>query len=227
MFLYYTIPAMNIEDEILTIEEVARYLRVSERTVSDWAQKGEIPAGKLGTVWRFKKEDIEKWVSSRLSPQASPRPGPKVCLENILSPERISFLKQENKHNALRSLAGVLSSAPQVKNRQELILEILKRDELMSTAIGQGIAIPHVRLGSVTDLVAAVGICRTPILDFEALDNEPVRILIMLAASYNQHAYYLQSLSYFCVRLKNPALKEGLLGSGTAEEAYRLLIAET
>ena len=45
--------------EILTIEEVARYLRVSERTVYEWAQKGEIPAGKIGTVWRFKKDDIE------------------------------------------------------------------------------------------------------------------------------------------------------------------------
>ena len=47
-------------DEILTIEEVAKYLRVSDRTVYDWAQKGEIPAGKIGTVWRFKKSEIEK-----------------------------------------------------------------------------------------------------------------------------------------------------------------------
>ena len=43
-----------MDDDILTIEEVAKYLRVSERTVYDWAQKGEIPSGKIGTVWRFK-----------------------------------------------------------------------------------------------------------------------------------------------------------------------------
>ena len=48
-----------MEDDILTIEEVANYLRVSERTVYDWAQKGEIPSGKIGTVWRFKKSEIE------------------------------------------------------------------------------------------------------------------------------------------------------------------------
>ncbi len=48
-----------MEDDILTIEEVAKYLRVSERTVYDWAQKGEIPSGKIGTVWRFKKSEIE------------------------------------------------------------------------------------------------------------------------------------------------------------------------
>ena len=46
-------------DDILTIEEVAKYLRVSDRTVYDWAQKGEIPAGKIGTVWRFKKSEVE------------------------------------------------------------------------------------------------------------------------------------------------------------------------
>jgi DNA binding domain, excisionase family len=50
-----------MDDDILTIKEVARYLRVSERTVYDWAQKGEIPSGKIGTVWRFKKSDIERW----------------------------------------------------------------------------------------------------------------------------------------------------------------------
>ena len=54
-------------DDILTIEEVAKYLRVSERTVYDWAQKGEIPAGKIGTVWRFKKSEIENWVNEKLS----------------------------------------------------------------------------------------------------------------------------------------------------------------
>jgi PTS system nitrogen regulatory IIA component len=56
-----------MDDDILTIEEVAKYLRVSERTVYDWAQKGEIPAGKIGTVWRFKKSEIERWVNERLS----------------------------------------------------------------------------------------------------------------------------------------------------------------
>ena len=54
-----------------------------------------------------------------------------------------------------------------VKNNSELTAEILKREELMSTAIGRGIAIPHVRLSSVTDLVMAVGICKKTVEDFE------------------------------------------------------------
>jgi PTS system nitrogen regulatory IIA component len=213
-----------IEDDILTIEEVAKYLRVSERTVYDWAQKGEIPSGKIGTVWRFKKSEIEKWVNDRLSTgKLSPHASP-INLDSIISPDRIVFLNSSTKRDALLSLAENIAAAPQIKNKQELEQEILKRDELMSTAIGRGIAIPHVRLSSVTDLVISIGISHVDIIDFHALDDEPVRIMIMIAAAYNQHAYYLQVLSYFSGRLKNKELRDALLSSKTPLEAYGLFL---
>jgi PTS system nitrogen regulatory IIA component len=210
-------------DDILTLDEVAKYLRVSERTVYTWAQRGELPAGKIGTEWRFKKDEIEQWVNQRLAKDRVDAPVNTVRVESIISPTRIVFLDEDSKDAALRTLADNLATAPQVKNRQELIDEILKRDELMSTAIGQGIAIPHVRLPSVTDLVVSVGISRQPI-DFQSLDNKPVRLLLMIAAAYNQHAYYLQTLSFFSARLKNPALRTALMESQTADDAYQLLL---
>lgn len=214
-------------DDILTIEEVAKYLRVSERTVYDWAQKGEIPSGKIGTVWRFKKSEIEKWVNDRLTSSARPMTqSSAVQVKNILSPDRIVFLNHSTKHDALVALALNLSTAPQVKNGQELTTEILKREELMSTAIGRGIAIPHVRLASVTDLVMAVGISKTDIIDFNTIDDTPVRLLFMIAAAYNQHSYYLQTLSFFSSRLKNQELRDGLLAVETPMDAYNLLIKE-
>lgn len=214
-------------DDILTIEEVAKYLRVSERTVYDWAQKGEIPSGKIGTVWRFKKSEIEKWVNDRLTSSARPMTqSSAVQIKNILSPDRIVFLNHSTKHDALVALALNLSTAPQVKNGQELTTEILKREELMSTAIGRGIAIPHVRLASVTDLVMAVGISKTDIIDFNTIDDTPVRLLFMIAAAYNQHSYYLQTLSFFSSRLKNQELRDGLLAVETPMDAYNLLIKE-
>ncbi|AEF83130.1 PTS sugar transporter subunit IIA [Leadbettera azotonutricia] len=214
-----------IDDDILTIEEVAKYLRVSERTVYDWAQKGEIPSGKIGTVWRFKKSEIEKWVNDRLSANKLLPQSGSVHLETIISPDRVLFLNHSSKRDALMALADNIATAPQVKNHQELIQEILKRDELMSTAIGRGIAIPHVRLSSVTDLVVSVGISQTNIIDFQALDDEPVRILIMIAAAYNQHAYYLQTLSFFSARLKNRELRASLLAAKTSGEVYALLVS--
>jgi PTS system nitrogen regulatory IIA component len=217
--------AVMTDDDILTIEEVARYLRVSERTVYDWAQKGEIPSGKIGTVWRFKKTEIEKWVNDRLSGNINPHFNA-VRIATVLSPDRIVFLNFSTKQDALLALADNLSTAPQVKNQQELSREILKREELMSTAMGRGIAIPHVRLSSVTDLVVSVGISQTDIIDFQTLDDEPVRLIFMIAAAYNQHAYYLQTLSFFSARLKNQELRNALLGTKTPDEAYTLLIGE-
>jgi PTS system nitrogen regulatory IIA component len=214
------------EDAILTIEEVAKYLRVSERTVYDWAQKGEIPSGKIGTVWRFKKTEIEQWVNDRLSAGRFRGQPKTVQTEAILSPQRVLFLDCPSKRDALLLLAKNLATAPQVKNSQELTTEILKREELMSTAIGRGIAIPHIRLQSITDLVVSVGISRVDITDFNPLDDEPVRLVFMIAAAYNQHTAYLQTLSYFSARLKNPLLRHSLINAKTEDEAYKQL-AET
>jgi len=213
------------DDDILTLEEVAKYLRVSERTIYDCAQKGEIPAGKIRTAWRFKKSEIDKWVndkltSNKLNPQINP-----LNIQSILSLNRILFLDHTRKKDVLLALAENLADAPQVKNRQELSMEILKREELMSTAIGCGIAIPHVRLSSVTDLIVSVGISRTDIVDFNPLDDEPVRLVFMITAAQNQHTYYLQTLSWFSSRLKNKELRDSLLAAKTPQEVYDLLTA--
>ncbi|MDR2343782.1 MAG: PTS sugar transporter subunit IIA [Spirochaetaceae bacterium] len=212
-------------EDILTIEEVAKYLRVSERTVYDWAQKGEIPAGKIGTVWRFRKESIERWVSERLSAsKKAPQPRP-VNAEAVISPERIVFLDSKSKRDALLTLADNLCTAPQIRNHTELKEAILEREALISTAIGFGIAIPHVRLTSVNDIAVSVGLSRVPITDFLPLDDEPVRILIMIAAAYTQHTEYLRTLSFFSAHLKNNKLRNALTSVTSTAEAYRLLTA--
>jgi PTS system nitrogen regulatory IIA component len=212
-----------MDDDILTIDEVAKYLRVSERTVYDWAQRGDIPSGKIGTVWRFKKSEIEQWVNDRLAVEKMIPQFGSVQVESVVSPDRVLFLNYSAKRDVLLALADNLANAPQVKNRRELASEILKREELMSTAIGRGIAIPHVRLASVTDLVVSVGVSQTDIIDFQALDDEPVRLVFLLAAAYHQHAYYLQTLSFFSARLKNRELRNSILGAKTSQEVYSLL----
>ncbi len=213
-----------MQDDILTIEEVARYLRVSDRTVYDWAQKGEIPAGKIGTVWRFKKSEVENWVNARLSSDSGKQSESQIQVRNILSPERVVFINHSSKHDALVQLSEVLATAPQVKNAAELTAEILKREELMSTGIGRGIAIPHVRLPSVTDLVMAVGVCRKPIEDFQAIDDQPVSLLFMIAAAYNQHSYYLKTISHFSAIFKQNDLVSEMVGAKDEAELFDILL---
>jgi PTS system nitrogen regulatory IIA component len=224
--VYNTLIIFNREanvQEILTLEEVAKYLRVSDRTVYEWAQKGEIPAGKIGTVWRFRRCDIEQWVAERLPAGKLMEPTLPVHAETILSPERVLFLDTEDKREALTLLSNSLVSAPNIKNRQEVINELFKREDLLSTAIGRGVAIPHVRLYSVSDIVVSVGINKKGIRDFHPLDDEPVRLILMVASAYNQHARYLQALSYFSARLRNESVRNALLAASDAQTVYDIL----
>ena len=54
-----------MESDIITIKEVAEYLRIKEKTVYDLAAKGKIPGFKVGGAWRFRKGEIEKWIKEQ------------------------------------------------------------------------------------------------------------------------------------------------------------------
>jgi PTS system nitrogen regulatory IIA component len=217
---------MLIMHEIMTIEEVAAYLRVSERTVYDWAHKGELPGGKLGTTWRFKRMDVENWVNSRLSSSSSPIAAPGgVTSSAVLTAERIVLLDAADKKTVLTRLVDLLAETPFVRNRDDLLKGIMAREELMSTGIGFGIGVPHVRIDSVTDLVMAVAISKQPIVDYTSLDGDPVQIVCMLAARSDQHTKYIRTLSSISSRLKDSATRERIIGSDDPAYIHHQLIA--
>jgi PTS system nitrogen regulatory IIA component len=210
-------------NDILTLEEVAEYLRVSERTVYDWAQKGEIPAGKLGNTWRFKRNEIERWVDRKLSGGRPLKDSHTIDMTHLLAPERVLFLKSNSKNDVLLELIYSFSDSPQIKDINALKEAIFRREELMSTGIGQGIAIPHVRIPSARDLVIAVGISRKGIEDYASLDGLPVHIILMLAAAEDQHAYYLKALAALSTRLQEPGIKEMVLGADLPDRVYKIV----
>jgi len=57
---------MTRDDKIMTLEEVAEYLRVKPQTIYTWAQEKKIPAAKLGKEWRFKKSIIDQWFNEHI-----------------------------------------------------------------------------------------------------------------------------------------------------------------
>lgn len=210
--------------EIMTIEEVAAYIRVSERTVYDWAQKGELPGGKLGTTWRFKRDDIEKWVNGRLSQsQGKTSAATSATTSLVLTSERIVLLNHATKNEVLTKLVDLLAATPFVKNRDELLKGIMERETLMSTGIGFGIGVPHVRINSVTDLVMAVAVCKSPITDYTSLDEAPVQIVCMLAARSDQHTKYIRALSAISSRLKDQHVREQVIALADPTRIYKLL----
>jgi excisionase family DNA binding protein len=62
-------------DEILTIEEVAAYLKAGRRTVYRLAANGQIPAFKLGGTWRFRRTELDRWIAARIDTQGNSKPG--------------------------------------------------------------------------------------------------------------------------------------------------------
>lgn len=212
--------------EIMTIEEVAEYLRVSERTVYDWAQKGQLPGGKLGTTWRFKRSEIEGWVNRQLGSSVSSPASSSFALSKILSADRVVFLDDPFKESVLKKLCGTLSTSSLIHNRHELEASIFRREELMSTGIGFGVGVPHVRLGSVDDLVLALGVARQPIGDYSSLDALPVQIVCMVAAGSSQHTQYIRALSAISSRLKDESVRSKLIAAADVNEAYRIFTGE-
>lgn len=211
-----------MEDSILTIEEVSKYIKISERTIYDWAQKGDIPAGKLGNVWRFSKNDIDQWVDDKLKSN-KPKEIGLSSLNQILAPERVLITNFSTKRDILTSLINNISDAPQIKDREKLGKAIWERENLMSTGIGLGIGIPHIRISSVRDIVVSVAVNKTDIIDYQTLDDKAVRIVFMVAAAQNQHAEYLKLLSSISTLLKDELFKNKLLTEEDPMKIFTLL----
>jgi PTS system nitrogen regulatory IIA component len=149
-----------------------------------------------------------------------------VELSAVLDASRVLILESSTKNDTLEALIDCLSTASEIKNPKELYDAIFYREQLMSTGIGMGIGVPHVRLNSVEKPVMCVGICRKPIMDYESLDGQPVRLIFMIAAGKEQHAQYLRLLSSLSSKLKNVQLYDALVNAPNGEEFYRILVQE-
>ena len=145
---------------------------------------------------------------------------------SVLTPERIGILDCNDKENALRCVSDLLATAPDVTNAEELTEGIFYREQLMSTGIGLGIAVPHVRLESVQNPAMAVGISREGIHDYESLDNAPVHLIFMIAAGKDQHKQYLRLLSAVSARLKDDGIRQALMNADDGKHFHDILFAE-
>lgn len=113
--------------DILRVDEVAELLKVSERTVYDWAQKGSIPCGKLGSTWRFKRKEIERWVDSKLV--KSERKSAEVMqIKSVLSEDNVLFVSSETKEDLLNLLIDQISIGASTVDKKEISEGIFHRE---------------------------------------------------------------------------------------------------
>ena len=147
-----------------------------------------------------------------------------VNMKEYLKKENIIFLESSTKKEALEELIECLVKNASIKDKDAIKEGIFYREKLMSTGIGLGIAVPHIRHESIENITVCVGICRKEINDYESFDGKPVKIIIMIAAGKNQHAQYLRILSYVSSKLKNDELREKIFNANDVDTIYSLMV---
>jgi len=207
----------------LSVREVARLIGVSERTVNRWAKQGSIPAHRFQDQYRFNRVELQEWAASR-----GRRVSPKLFAseEAAESPPSLAAALERGgvrygvagatKTEVLRSLSRSPGVPPGV-DRELLYQLLLGRETLASTAIGDGIAVPHARdplVLRVEGPTVLLGFLAQPV-DFGAPDGAPVRVVFTLfAPSIRDH---LRTLSRLTFALHDPELRRLLREAAGAE----------
>jgi PTS system nitrogen regulatory IIA component len=199
----------------LTVRDVAELLSVSEKTVYRWIEDRKLPGYRLvGGQYRFQRGELLEWATANRV-QVSPRmfEEPEAAGERLpdlaeaLQAGGIYYrLSGTDKATALRSVVEVLRLPDEV-DREFLWQVMLAREALQSTAIGDGIAIPHVRNPIVLHVPRPlVTLCfLEKAVDFGSLDGRPVQALFTLVApTVRAHLHLLSRLAF---ALRNKELR--------------------
>ena len=138
-------------------------------------------------------------------------------LLDILSPESIIVdLRGESKEDIIAELVNSLPVGDSITDRDQVLQAVLDREKIMSTGIGDGIAIPHGKSAAVTELVAAMGTQRRGV-DFDALDGEPAFVFFLLVSPANVSGPHIKALARISRLLKNDEFKKKLVEANSAE----------
>ena len=131
---------------------------------------------------------------------------------DFLSKDAVTLdIKSTKKEDIIKELVDVLINANEVekRNRNKIIDALMARESLGSTAIGQGIAIPHAKSESVAKLVAAFGLSKKGV-DFDSLDGEPAYIFFLLLAPQDSAGPHLKALARISRLLKDKYFRDSL-----------------
>jgi mannitol/fructose-specific phosphotransferase system IIA component (Ntr-type) len=133
-------------------------------------------------------------------------------------------LQATGKEEAIREIVRSLYDAGQIAEADidGVARAILNREELGSTGIGQGVAVPHTRYPKVSRLIGTVALSQRGV-DFAALDGEPVDILFLLISPPNQPGDHLRALENISRHLKNERFVSFLRQARTREAVTELL----
>jgi PTS system nitrogen regulatory IIA component len=151
-----------------------------------------------------------------------------VC--DILTVRNVSVAGEQegavrSKQDALRRLASLLATDLEAVRREDVERVLIEREQLQSTGVGGGVAIPHGSMEGLVRLVGAVLICPQAI-DFDAIDGAPVSILFAVIGPKRATGEHLKTLARISRLLRDERFRTRLLGAPTGQAAFEMIAAE-
>jgi len=139
----------------------------------------------------------------------------------------ITDIKSTKKEELIRELLDGLINAGEIEKRyrNKLIEGLMARESLGSTAIGQGIAIPHAKSDCVSKLVAAFGLSKKGV-DFDSLDGEPAYIFFLLVAPQDSAGPHLKALARISRLLKDKYFRDNLRSCADEKSIIKIISQE-
>lgn len=223
------------EERLLTVRELAAYLKLNERTVLKLAAEGPLPAVKVGSQWRFRKAMIDAWLDDQMlgisGRYVEPRPTVTarrmlLDLASCFAPEHvIPSLAATTKTAVVEELAAHAHQLGLVRDKTWFIGALIERENVMPSATGNGVAFLHTlqrNLEAVVRPFMVLGRSREGV-DFDALDGRPTYLFFVLGLKYTElHLPWLSKLSHMLAR---SGATQALLEAPDIQAIYEALSA--
>lgn len=145
-----------------------------------------------------------------------------VTISDYLDERLVLFLNVDKRDEALDQLVSLLEREGKLKNAKVFQNAILEREKIVSTGIGLGVAIPHAKLQGYDEFFIAIGIQTKKGIEWNALDNAPVRLIFMIGGPENKQTEYLKILSHLTMAIKNEERRKKLFKAYDAKDVVAL-----
>lgn len=147
-----------------------------------------------------------------------------ILSEIIKKDHVIHELKATNRWEAIDELVGKLVASGAIREAESdsILDEVRKRESSMSTGIGFGIGIPHASTDLIDEAIGAIGRSKDGI-DFDALDNQPVTLVVLFLVPKGQFQKHLHTLANIAKRLHNPEFRKSLEESSDADAMLEII----
>ena len=130
-------------------------------------------------------------------------------------------LKSKNKIEVIRELVEVLDKAGKISDKESVLNAVISRENMGSTGLEKGIAVPHAKTEKVKTLTLAIGIAPDGV-DFDALDGEPSKLFFLLLAQPNQSGPHIEALAEIARITRSQSFCRMLLSASSPEEVVEI-----